>query len=123
MRICIHAWSRDVDQWLATCCLQLAVAQGVVGKPFNVSVPDPRLWSPQDPYLYTVFVDLYSHSNSSKQLGVRTLSSRLPCRPSIMHIMLPSSLCHGSCMWANFLLRMYSPAGTLQYITTLLPSA
>ena len=43
------------------CCpQQVAVGQGVLGQPFDISVPKARLWSLDDPFLYTLNVSLYA---------------------------------------------------------------
>ena len=38
--------------------LQVSTGVGSVGQVFNVSVPNPHLWSPSDPFLYNVTVSL-----------------------------------------------------------------
>lgn len=38
--------------------LQVAAANGTVGQRINVTIPNPRLWSPDDPYLYDIRVRL-----------------------------------------------------------------
>lgn len=41
------------------------MAQGVLGQPFDLSVPTPRLWSPSDPFLYDLEVSLFAANASS----------------------------------------------------------
>ena len=74
----LHTCSQlRADRQLHDAAQQPAVTRGVVGMPFNVSVPDPRLWSPNNPYLYTVFATLYPPTYSSAQSEVRPLSAHL----------------------------------------------
>lgn len=38
----------------------------MLGKPFNITVPNARLWSLDDPYLYTLNVSLYASTPTDK---------------------------------------------------------
>ncbi|BDA43732.1 probable beta-glucuronidase [Coccomyxa sp. Obi] len=51
---------------------QVAVGQGVLGKPFSIKVPNPRLWSLDDPYLYTINVSLYASTTPAKSTNGAT---------------------------------------------------
>ena len=50
--------------------VQVAVAGGTVGTPFNISIPSPSLWSPQDPHLYRVVATLYMDNTTTSLLAV-----------------------------------------------------
>ena len=49
-----------------------------MGKPFNLSVPDPRLWWPRilgEPFLYTIEVSLYAASTSAAANSTKAAKS------------------------------------------------
>ena len=64
----------------------MAVGKGKVGAPLNISIPSPRLWSPQDPHLYKVFATLYSDNT--------TASSFLAVRPRPSYVVLTLTPIH-----------------------------
>lgn len=43
---------------------EVAAADGVVGKAFNIEISDPKLWSPDSPFLYDLEVSLQSGGSS-----------------------------------------------------------
>ncbi|ORT60745.1 AbfB domain-containing protein [Streptomyces sp. CB03238] len=47
-------------------------ATGPVGSEFTVSIPNPRLWSPEDPFLYDVKADLLSGTTVTDSVGSYT---------------------------------------------------
>ena len=58
----------------------VAIAAGAAGEPIRISVPRPHLWSPDDPYLYTVKVGLVQRSGKvvdgvSSYTGMRTIGT------------------------------------------------
>ena len=55
----------------------MAVAEGKVGAPFNISIPSPSLWSPQNPHLYRVFATLHMDNTTTSLLAVRRLPAHL----------------------------------------------
>ena len=74
----VFAWSccsrKCTALLMLYCCplAQVASAQGLVAKPFNVTIPDQRLWWPDDPFLYDVRVRiLRTPSTSSFGLSLR----------------------------------------------------
>ncbi|HSD84001.1 MAG TPA: glycoside hydrolase family 2 TIM barrel-domain containing protein, partial [Anaerolineae bacterium] len=56
----------------------VASATGSVGSPINISIPTPHLWSPDDPFLYDVQIDLKLGSTVVDQVssyfGMRKIS-------------------------------------------------
>jgi hypothetical protein len=50
----------------------VATATGPVGSQFSVAVPNPRLWSPEDPFLYDVKADLLSGATTVDSVGSYT---------------------------------------------------
>jgi hypothetical protein len=58
----------------------LAVGSGKAGAPVRVAIPSPRLWTPEDPYLYDLKVALVRPSGSvvdvvSSYAGLRTIGT------------------------------------------------
>ncbi|WP_435303872.1 AbfB domain-containing protein [Streptomyces phaeoluteigriseus] len=50
----------------------VGTATGAVGSEFTVPVPDPRLWTPDDPFLYDVKADLLSGTTTVDSVGSYT---------------------------------------------------
>ncbi len=57
--------------------VQVSFGEGIVGRPFNLSLPNPRLWSPVifggEPFLYDIEVSLYpaaANSTAAKSTAV-----------------------------------------------------
>ncbi len=53
---------------------RVSEADGVVGEPITLAVPHARLWSPSDPFLYALKVDLAGGDSVSSYFGMRKIS-------------------------------------------------
>ncbi|MGD2121786.1 MAG: glycoside hydrolase family 2 TIM barrel-domain containing protein [Gemmatimonadota bacterium] len=62
LRIAVLAGSQDVAQ-----------ESGISGQPISLSLPEPRLWSPDDPFLYDLRVEVGEEDAVESYFGMRSI--------------------------------------------------
>ena len=56
---------------------ELAKGRGKVGEAFTIQIPEPRLWTPDTPFLYDLELSLVSKSEPTAEAAVNTVSFSL----------------------------------------------